>query len=114
MVAEPSEVFGVLVFASGKQAEQVAVGQGAQFLRAVAVAVQAVVREDARPAQAVLPLQLVKTGKDKPKPRFRCFRVSSKLAFSWGSSIGIWGCGLGRRRLCWGCGCAKGFERVAL
>ena len=53
MGGEPAKALGVLVFASGKQAKQVAVGQGAEFLGAVAVVAQAVVGEDARLLQTV-------------------------------------------------------------
>jgi hypothetical protein len=42
------EAEGVLVFVSGKEAEQVAVSEGAQGFRTVAVVMQAVMREDGR------------------------------------------------------------------
>jgi hypothetical protein len=60
--AETAETLRVLIFASGKAAEQVAVGEGAESFRAVAIVAQLGIRKDARFDQAVLPLQLVKCG----------------------------------------------------
>jgi hypothetical protein len=81
LVAKQAEALGFLVFASGKEAEQVAVGQGAEFLGAVAIAVQAVVGEDARLVQAVLLLQLIESGQDDAKAAVHVTQGLKHLGF---------------------------------
>jgi hypothetical protein len=53
---------GELVFASGKEAKQVAVGNGAEGFRAVAVVAEAAGGKDQRPSLAVFGLKAVERG----------------------------------------------------
>ena len=62
MRKKPAKALGFVVFSSGKEAEQVTVGDGAQFFRAVVEVKQAVLGEDTRFLQAVLSFQTVKRG----------------------------------------------------
>jgi hypothetical protein len=50
---EPAKAFGVVVFTSSKEAEEITVSDGAKFFRAVAEVRQAVLGEDARLLQTV-------------------------------------------------------------
>jgi hypothetical protein len=59
LAAEAAKAPGVPVFASGEEAQKVAIGQGAQRLSAVAVVAQAVAGEDRRLMQAVFALQAI-------------------------------------------------------
>jgi hypothetical protein len=57
-----SETRGELVFASGKEAQEVAVGNGAEGFGTVAVVAEAAGREDQRPSLAVFGFKAVERG----------------------------------------------------
>ena len=84
------EAEGVLVFASGKEAEQVAVGQGAERFRAVAVVAQAVVGEDARLLQTVLLCKAVERSQGDAKAAVQVAQGFKEFGFE----LRVWlGCG---------------------
>ena len=60
--AETAKAFGLLLFASGEEAEQVAVGLGAESFRAVAVVMQKAGREGAPRMLAVFDFKAVERG----------------------------------------------------
>ena len=73
----PGEVFGIVLFPSGEEAEQITVGAGAEHFRAVAIVMQAFLREDIWP----LPLQTVKGGQGNAKAPVEMTQGFKQLGF---------------------------------
>ena len=78
---EASKALGVLVFASGKEAEPVAVGQGAERFRAIAVVAQAVVGEDARFEDGGRSASRSNAARATPKPAVQVAQGLKQLRF---------------------------------
>ena len=73
--------FGIVVFSSGKEAEEITVSQGAKFFRAVAEVRQAVEGEDAWFLQTVQSLQAVKRSKGDAKATVQVPQGFKQLGF---------------------------------
>jgi hypothetical protein len=73
--------FGVVVFSSGKEAEEITVSHGAKFFRAVAEVWQAVEGKDIWFLQAVQSLQALKRGNGDAKATVQMAQGFKQLGF---------------------------------
>jgi hypothetical protein len=110
-----AEASGVAVFVSGEKAEQIAVGNGAENLRAIAVIAETAGGEDGRPLLAVFGFQALKRGEGDAVSAVEVVESVKELGFAL--MIGTLGCGAPGTRASGSCrfcaiwdGGARGFR----